>query len=149
MQPIEITPELLAELKERAEAATPGPWKVHTLEVQNPCSVLTRTASWIVLSDGENLPLADRKGVSNNRHIAAANPATVLALVAEIERLKQFEKPTCKHWWSEDHECWDSGCMEITGLHIGADSEPYDYCPNCGGVTEIVDEPETEREEER
>jgi len=68
---IEITPALLSDLRQKAEAATPGPWK------------------W----KNENGSFSVEGPIRKNRYydsnyIAAANPAVVLALVAEVERLR-------------------------------------------------------------
>ena len=69
----------LVRLKERAEKATPGEWQ--------HCFARGRWDGWII--DEQNRDIL--KEVSNFREnaafIAAANPATVLALIAEIEQL--------------------------------------------------------------
>jgi hypothetical protein len=79
---IEITPALLSDLRQKAEAATPGPWK------------------W----KNENGSFSVEGPIRKNRYydsnyIAAASPAVVLALVAEVERLRDrldaLECPNC------------------------------------------------------
>ena len=80
-----LNPKLLADLKAKAEAATPGPWGVFetgsSITVYLPESYL-----------GNHIACMARGGVpaeeefSNAAYIAAANPATILALIAEIER---------------------------------------------------------------
>ena len=101
MSQIKITPALLSDLRQKAEAATEGPWRVRIQEVQNSCTGRLRKASWIVRTDGSHLPYNDDDGIANNQHIAAANPAVVLALVAEVERLRDrldaIECPNCGH----------------------------------------------------
>lgn len=71
--------EKLARLKELAEYATPGPWK---LQYAGLC------ARWLVNMEGDHVI----DGMVNPREggfIAAANPATILDLIAEIERLEK------------------------------------------------------------
>lgn len=72
---IEITPEFLADLKARAENANPGPW-IFDL----PYSVLTLKESW---------PICDAESCNDAIFIAAANPATILELLAEMQRMKR------------------------------------------------------------
>ena len=71
----------IEELKRLAEAATPGPWKVAEWTAgQRSCEVMTCRHHRVV-SDAIWLDAA---------YIAAANPAAVLSLIAEIERLKDL-----------------------------------------------------------
>lgn len=76
------------ELKRLSEAATPGPW-VKTIDG--------------VMPEGEKFGIFGNFGANNgeaNRgFIAAANPAAVLALIAEVEGLRKL--PTA---WSEVYE---------------------------------------------
>jgi len=96
MSQIKITPALLSDLRQKAEAATEGPWNRQGL------ASLLRYAQkhdgpW---NDDEyidcSLPLPEEKDAD---YIAAANPAVVLALVAEVERLRdrldEIECPNC------------------------------------------------------
>jgi hypothetical protein len=85
MSQIEITPALLSDLRQKAEAATQGPWN------QQGLASLLRFAQkhdgpW---NDDEyidcTLQLPEEKDAD---YIAAASPAVVLALVAEVERLR-------------------------------------------------------------
>jgi hypothetical protein len=88
MSQIEITPELLNELRQKAEAATiEYDWKLHDDQ-----------KNWPVIEFG-NRPGEDCGGftikgnyspklIQDAEFIAAANPAVVLALVDEVERLK-------------------------------------------------------------
>jgi hypothetical protein len=79
-QPIEITPAFLAELKSKAKAAYGEIWYEN---VDFGCIYAREndTRSYHVLSDEDVLS-------AHKHHIAAANPAVVLAMVAEIERLQ-------------------------------------------------------------
>lgn len=99
MSQIKITPELLNDLRQKAEAATiEYDWKLHDDQ-----------KNWPVIEFG-NRPGEDCGGfeIKGNyapkisedaAHIAAASPAVVLALVAEIERLRDrlddLECPNC------------------------------------------------------
>lgn len=83
-----ITDELLAELEEAAKAATPGPWfpvsnntflEINTYDSKVAPSVASVCASQFL--EGGN------KEAQNGLHIARANPATVLALIARIREL--------------------------------------------------------------
>jgi hypothetical protein len=88
MSQIEITPALLSDLRQKAEAATQGPWN------QQGLASLLRFAQkhdgpW---NDDEyidcTLQLPEEKDAN---YIAAASPAVVLALVAEVERLRDTQ----------------------------------------------------------
>lgn len=91
MSGIEITPEMLDELKFKSRAATPGPWITYDMSFNDSNGDLR-----ILAADGygrkrSDPPIGDIFGpqTRNAAFIAAANPAVVLALVAEIERLNQ------------------------------------------------------------
>jgi hypothetical protein len=82
-QTIEITPALLAELKSKAENAK-------TLSLDEPCESFMIYACERVLMD-------------------ALSPKRVLALVAEIERLREFAKNIAKSAFQLNlyHKCGD------------------------------------------
>jgi hypothetical protein len=67
-------------LREAAEKATPGDWKYSTFD----CAITDDTSSLaIVRMDSGHLN--DEQSALNGAFIAAANPATVLALLDELE----------------------------------------------------------------
>lgn len=66
-----------SELKRQAEAAYPGPWYV-----ENGIDQVRDNADDFVCETGEDEPV-------NAAFIAAANPAAVLALIAEIDGLRE------------------------------------------------------------
>ncbi|HCR2010123.1 TPA: ead/Ea22-like family protein [Enterobacter asburiae] len=67
-------------LREAAERATPGDWKYSTFD----CAITDDTSSLaIVRMDSGHLN--DEQSALNGAFIAAANPATVLALLDELE----------------------------------------------------------------
>lgn len=96
---IEITPELLAGLKDKAEKATSGPWIY-----DDGCVYLTydppnenRVHDWsrryhrfvCDFDDGEYHQYESEEEARANAHyVAAVNPAVILALIARIEELE-------------------------------------------------------------
>jgi hypothetical protein len=100
-QPIEITPALLAELKSKANAAYGEIW-YENVDFGCVSAREDDTRSYHVLSDEDALP-------EHKSHIAAANPAVVLAMVEEIERLREFAKNIAKAAFQLNlyHECCD------------------------------------------
>ena len=79
MPEIKITPELLAELRRKAEACDPKEWHLDHDEFFGGSPPMT-------FHDVQVEFTADAE------HMAAADPATVLALIAEIERLRAVGK---------------------------------------------------------
>lgn len=75
-----LTPEFLAELKRKAEAATPGPWR----EVFDGAAVSCVRAKDNSLIRAPGFP-------RNSAFISAVDPQTVLALIAEIDRLNKIK----------------------------------------------------------
>lgn len=102
MDKIEITPELLAQLKEKAQKATPGDW----MELCGN-SVITHDyniAAYVVRVD-------------DARHIAAANPQVVLALIEEFGRLDKEADWLAMELEKREHGCeWCgvSNCSRYT-----------------------------------
>lgn len=83
----ELTPEKLAKLRELAKAADPylmnEPW-VYSGGVE-PMVFIGVSVVVCDIADNGDSEIADAFG----RHIAAADPQTVLALVEEVERLRK------------------------------------------------------------
>lgn len=78
-----------AELKRLAEAATPGPWKHYT----QTCGHKTVIGAGphmleLCVADCDDEGLTKAQNAANGAFIAAANPVTVLDLLAENERLR-------------------------------------------------------------
>ena len=67
----------IEELKRKAEAATPGPWRaaISSSMVNSVCTTFET-----VCETGKN--------IDDALYIAAANPAAILALIAEIDSLR-------------------------------------------------------------
>ena len=115
MNKVELTPAKLADIKKKAEAAKDVKWP--TIE-QFP--------------QHEEYPAAEL--------IAAADPATVLAMVEEIERLRAGLKPACPHWQQDGDGIneWRRCCTN-SSYHIPEGGEPSEFCPDCGGKVEVLD----------
>ncbi|MCV0061493.1 ead/Ea22-like family protein [Pseudomonas aeruginosa] len=81
----------LTKLKELAERATPGPWSCnrHWAIVGGPILEFTNGAAQqqIAMACGQSW-MHDEELRNNAEWIAAANPAAVLELIAEVERLR-------------------------------------------------------------
>lgn len=80
MSKVELTPAKLADIKKKAEAAEtqgPSPWEfVKTVEENH---------IYFEVRDNDDCQLVTQEEAE---HIAEANPATVLAMVQEIESLQ-------------------------------------------------------------
>lgn len=72
----------LDELRRLATEATPGPWVVSSED-----NIITGPNGEIVCADGSGAFVA--VGDDDARLIAAANPATILALLDEVEKLRK------------------------------------------------------------
>ncbi len=73
------------QLRELAQKASPGPWYT---------SAPSEHAVWYDIKDGRYLIADTSSGFTddgNAEYIAAANPATVLALLNELDRLRTIE----------------------------------------------------------
>lgn len=121
-----ITDDQLAEIEAAAKAATPGAWVS-----MNHCDVFTElgapnrkgvnaersdgwrvaeaTECWVYTEDEHEAELSRDEVKANARHIATANPATVLALVQHIKELEKDAARYAYHrsiggrsWSSED-----------------------------------------------
>ena len=73
-----------SELKKLADAATPGPWGYSGSYIA-PLRTEEDGASYVEMWR----PVAQANNPENSKFIAAANPAVVLALIAEVEELRK------------------------------------------------------------
>lgn len=88
----------LAELRRLAEAATPGPWYVGDYEhgrervTTYPDTAIVDEAGKVVVgaynSHCCSFPIDIEADEKDTAYISAANPQTVLALIAELESLR-------------------------------------------------------------
>lgn len=94
---VQITPELLDELDSVATNATPGPWRL-----------VERGLRRIERHDEEFVCEAAALDPKDARYVAAANPATMLALTAHIrsltDRLEKAEKDAVRLDWVIDNK---------------------------------------------
>jgi len=114
--------EFIAELKELAKAATPGPWKLieneasGSLRIENPNGEggnLTNSAvTYWENTDG------------NGSYIAAANPQAILRLIERLERYEEALK------FYADESKWDSvsgnDCYVPNSFRCGKNNYGYE-----------------------
>lgn len=107
-----------SELKKLAEYATPGPWVA-----QHPNA--GQRGSEVASEGGLNQVCADL-GPSNALYIAAANPAAVLALIAEVEALR---KDAERYKWLSAEGNWVARMFGKWRAHVGeyGDSAPTEW----------------------
>lgn len=98
MAEIKITPDLLAELKQKAEACEYKRWTDRLFQSSHGYPVFHAKGP----GSFDQTCLAYT--AKYQAHIAAADPATVLALIAEIERLQKELGVFRKH----ERERWES-----------------------------------------
>lgn len=81
-----MTPDDLARLKAAALAATNGPW---ALDTEPGFEFHVRTGGTASVAPSTGQPIADFAAEEDAAYVALANPATILALLAEREGLKR------------------------------------------------------------
>lgn len=84
-----------SELKAKAEAATPGPWRGYKNSgyVYGPDVVVAKCGEF---KDKELLRFNKERWGNDTAYIAAASPSAILAILAELEALRN-PKPS-KYW---------------------------------------------------
>lgn len=92
-----IGPQQLADLRAKAEAATPGPWVRH--HQRHGVSVHRADGGFDWVGAGDSEATAD--------FITAANPATVIAMIDEIERLRE-RVAVLERVWEAAEPCVDA-----------------------------------------
>jgi len=114
-----LTPERLAELRRIAEAASPGPWAVNPFKAtvdEMPSMLPICGLLWPTDQRTEEQTLA------NATHIATFDPATVIAILDEIERLRREREvlaEVLQHVYTCDH-CECALCPQGTELSYRA-----------------------------
>lgn len=108
----------LVKLEELAKAATPGPWKQHLVDdttVICPQREICCTFAEGGLNDDLDFNSDTEQFEADAAFIAAANPAAILELLAEIERLREALTPFAKEAFryeppegDDDMKAWDS-----------------------------------------
>src|SRR5690606_23902433 len=127
-----MTSERLEELRRIAEAATPGPWEIPVANVfrvvapkaghHNPPSGKAPPYPWAIIADADTEGTSGKQAASNMQYIATFDPPTVLAVLNEIERLRQEREVLAEalgHVYTCDH-CECALCPEGTELSYRA-----------------------------
>lgn len=83
------------DLKKKAEAATPGPWVADNSRHEGSVNASDRHIGMVSMYAEKREDI--QQNFANQEFIAAANPAAVLDLIAEIGRLKQENRLLTKH----------------------------------------------------
>lgn len=84
----EISQSFLNELKELARNATPGPWEAGDDDISGKKNIYARQEDDHSIHDWHIAKVTYAGTEDDARYIAAANPKTILDLIAEIERLQ-------------------------------------------------------------
>ncbi|MGR2678679.1 ead/Ea22-like family protein [Chromobacterium haemolyticum] len=119
-----ITNEQLAELASLARAATPGPWKTgKRRQVVGPYDVCVDTdiGPKVLLSGNSNF-IAD--GERDAAFAAAANPATVLAL---LDRIAELEQDAARYRWLLK-KAWFQQAFERYDFDDGGSQRKFEAC---------------------
>ena len=120
----------LDDLERKAREATPGPWRVDGYDCETgQHAAVVRSAAPDEQWDPVPQPIAE----CDAEYIAAANPATVLALCAEVRRLREYDRPCAR-------------CHATTGARSGPLNADF-HCSSC--VREFVAERDLLREQRR
>ena len=124
-----ITDDLIAEIEAAAKAATPGQWDWGGTPVSKPEEALEICRASIDLTknpgpyfcevytqDGKRTAIVGHgpTGQQNARHIAAANPANVLALIAS---LREIERDAARYRWLREYE---NDCFMLNTLQVAS-----------------------------
>ena len=127
----DLTPESLDQLETRARAATPGPWKCwlgfpladalgrkHDMHGINQIGPGDRVGG-LLGGWSEDADLYATKG--DAEYVATADPSTILALIAEVRRLRatlQHVRETAEHY--DGIACADTAGAILRELAAGA-----------------------------
>ena len=122
-----------SELKRLAEAATPGPWAYDGSYV---CPARTEDGTTYVELWRS---IADCHQPENTKFIAAANPAAVLALIAEVESLREHKQLLVDLREADGYESWASVLVMVDKLKaenedLRKDAERYRFIRRYGGL---------------
>jgi hypothetical protein len=109
--PQPLTGDELATIKARAERATPGPWEADLGSVWRP-SPLSVTEIVCDCRGGEHITTRE-----DAEHIAGMDPETTLRLVAEVERLRAWQRTI-------------SDALDLTEIHPGYTPAVPDATPS-------------------
>lgn len=121
-----LSEQQLAEIRARAEAATPGPWCTDDWEIYTGTEYLPWSSLWI----GETCRADDCHGSRDDAAFIAAARTDVPALLAEVERLRAALGTATDEVAERDAEIgrWSARVAE---LEAQAAEEPQ-VCADCG-----------------
>ena len=147
----------LEDIKRDCEAAVPGPWHYDGMHYEITSSRAEtgaheggdRTGYWIILSECQTRPgeyACDQFGHEYDPTFAFIAHARedVLALIAEVERLRVERERVCE--WRTVKDNWDERHFEgaCEGAWMAGDDGDtpeyggYIYCPTCGGKIAFI-----------
>lgn len=113
------------ELRRLAEAATPGPWSYKAPPIEGTChAIVAGDHNYLMTDTGYSQRASWAQRQQDARYIAAANPATVLALLDRIDAVRAL------------HYCFN-------------DAYPYDgdWCLECRQPWPLPDHPVVGRQD--
>lgn len=122
-----ITKEQFAELERLARAASPGPWEYQT---SNGWLRVGTTPANRGRMDGD-IVANDAASPANMAYIAAANPATVLAL---LDRIAEQEQDAARYRWLLK-KAWFQRAFERYDFDDGGSQRKFEACAD-----KIIDE---------
>ena len=109
----------IEELKRLAEAATPGPWVSHPKGYYGAVCRADDQYDLVAVTHGQR-----RNNVlANEAYIAAANPATILELIRQLQAAREI-LPVLKALVA-DIQGMMSESHGVTGLHLNGDVAPW------------------------
>lgn len=136
----------IAALRKAAQEATPGPWE-RSARPSGPfwhissdytvggerCVSGKQAVAAVHATNKRVTPVYAAMFEANARHIAAANPAAILAL---LDRLEQAEKDAARYRWLRN-EAWGCGQLSKEGAPHVVKFRSTDM---RGGMTELAEE---------
>ncbi|WFV10609.1 ead/Ea22-like family protein [Citrobacter freundii] len=116
-------------LREAAEKATPGEWK----RMMRNSDELMTTFHGVAIGNVFVELTTGKRDIFDAEFIAAANPATVLALLDELEaaekRIAELESAFPDGWQFE--ECESEGCENGAIFNVGTGINNIHVCEKC------------------
>lgn len=118
-----MTQEQINELRKLAQAATPGAWVVNDDPLVNEGAPHLMTEDGYAIADfwGNESSLGLKGNERNAAYIAAANPAAVLELIAEVDRQRGYADDLTIALESSEKQLKDSRANDYTAMGYLAD----------------------------
>lgn len=120
------------ELKRLAEDATPGRWTAYDTHGR-------RFIEAIGTEDHVVCATPKKQWLKDSEYIAAANPAAVMALIAEVESLREHKQLLVDLREADGYESWASVLVMVDKLKadneaLRKDAERYRFIRRSGGL---------------